>query len=67
MRDGGFHRISEVYRYQSLRKKLLMAILMCLFLDIHCKYRRSVKLELYRLFLGEKGVYNLTSCNKIVY
>ena len=67
MRDEVFHKILEVYRYQSLRKKLLTAILMRLFLDIHSRYRRSVKVELYRLFSGEKGVYNLTSCNKIVY
>ena len=55
MRDGVFHRISEVYRYQSLREKLFMAILMHFFLDFYCKYRRSVKSELYGLFSGEKG------------
>jgi hypothetical protein len=62
-----FHRISEVYRYQLLREKLLVAILVRVFFGYSLQIPMLCKIGVISVIFMEKGVYNLTCCKKILY
>lgn len=64
MRDAIFYRISEVYIYQSLREKLLVAILMRVFFGYSLSLTMICKIEIISVIFMRKGALQLDQLQK---